>query len=258
MPENRRHRDDRDNPTVTTDDHHVTVPTTPPKPIVKQDDASSSNNVTDNTGCDAVLMMHSASEPLTWDDVFGDLDVRTLDHDERLDLINDRIARTLQGKTWAAKTAGEEGELAWDGAVRTFLDGVWVACIFCCHVVCEREVAGIISTSVDRLNRKIPDEWETFGLGRLLNLARKHALLPPALIDDVRRVTDARKPYGHWRSSIHEESMMQRVSFESERTGNLDRSNLVERILVRDATHAMLTAIRLYFASYGFGGRNVQ
>lgn len=55
----------------------------------------------------------------TWGDVFGDLDVRTLDHDERLGLINERIQHTLQGKSWAALAAGEEGQFAWDAAVRT-------------------------------------------------------------------------------------------------------------------------------------------
>ncbi len=194
------------------------------------------------------------SDLLSWDDVFGDLDVRVLDHDERLDLINDRIYRTLQGKSWAAKTAGEEGELAWGAAVQTFLDGIWVACIFSCHVVCEREVAGIVSVSASRLNGEIPKNWETFGLGRLLDETTKHDLLPPSLIDDIRQVANARKPYGHWRSAIHEESMMQRVRAESELTDNVDRANLVERLVVRDATHAMLTAIRLYFGSYGLGG----
>lgn len=194
------------------------------------------------------------SDLLSWDDVFGDLDVRVLDHDERLDLINDCIYRTLQGKSWAAKTAGEEGELAWDAAVQTFLDGIWVACIFSCHVVCEREVAGIVSVSASRLNGEIPKNWETFGLGRLLDETTKHDLLPPSLIDDIRQVANARKPYGHWRSAIHEESMMQRVRAESELTDNVDRANLVERLVVRDATHAMLTAIRLYFGSYGLGG----
>lgn len=47
---------------------------------------------------------------------------------------------------------------------------------------------------------------------------------------------------------------MQRVRAESEQTGNLDRSNLVERLTVRDATHAMFTAVRLHFGSYGLGG----
>ncbi|MDQ1138442.1 hypothetical protein QE410_003241 [Microbacterium sp. SORGH_AS 1204] len=190
----------------------------------------------------------------SWDDVFGDLDVRTLDHDQRLDLINDRIVAALEGKTWAAKSAGEEGELAWDAAIRTFLDGIWVACIFSCHVVCEREVAGVISNSVSRIGGEVPKNWETFGLGKLLDETTKHDLLPRWLIDDIRQVANARKPYGHWRSAIHEESMMQRVRAESERTGNLSRSNLAERLIVRDATHAMLTTIRLYFGSYGLGG----
>lgn len=180
--------------------------------------------------------------------------MRTLSRDERLDLVNDRIVDALEGKTWAAKSAGEEGELAWDAAVRTFLDGIWVACILSCHVVCEREVAGVISTSVARLNGKVPKNWEMFGLGKLLDQTMTHDILPPRLIDDVRQVANARKPYGHWRSAIHEESMMQRVRAESDTTGNDDRANLVERLIVRDATHAMLTSIRLYYGSYGLGG----
>lgn len=199
-------------------------------------------------------MARSNPRTASWDDVFGDLDVRRLDHDERLELINNRIVDALEGKTWAAKSAGEEGELAWDAAVRTFLDGIWVACIFSCHVVCEREVAGIISTSIDRLNGEIPKNWESFGLGRLLDETKKHDLLPPRLIEDIRQVANARKPYGHWRSLLHEDSMMQRVRAESDRTGNVDRANLVERLIVRDATHAMLTAIRLYYGSYSLGG----
>lgn len=204
--------------------------------------------------CNPVHMTPPPVGMLSWDDVFGDLDVRTLDHDERLDLINDRIVHTLQGKSWAALSAGKEGQLAWDAAVRTFLDGIWVACIFSCHVVCEREVAGVISLSLSRLNDEIPKNWETFGLGRLLDEARKHELLPPQLIDDVRQVANARKPYGHWRSAVHEESLLQRIRAESDRTGNVDRENLVERLIIRDATHAILTTIRLYFGSYGLGG----
>ena len=115
-------------------------------------------------------------------------------------------------------------------------------------------MAGIVSVSASRLNGEIPKNWETFGLGRLLDETTKHDLLPPSLIDDIRQVANARKPYGHWRSAIHEESMMQRVRAESELTDNVDRANLVERLVVRDATHAMLTAIRLYFGSYGLGG----
>lgn len=87
------------------------------------------------------------SDEVSWDDVFGDLDVRVLDHNQRLDWINDRIHRTLHGKGWEALSADEEVQLARDAAVRTFLEGIWGACIFSCHVVCEREVAGVLSTS---------------------------------------------------------------------------------------------------------------
>lgn len=191
------------------------------------------------------------SDEVSWDDVFGDLDVRVLDRDQRLDWINKRIHQTLRGKDWAAISAGEEGQLAWEAAVRTFLEGIWVACIFSCHVVCEREVAGVLAILPDEAKSK---SWESFGLGRLLREVKKHQLLPPDLIADVQQVADARKPYGHWRSVVHEESLMNRVRAEHEQTGNTDYANLVQRLVVRDATHAMDTTIRLYFGSYGLGG----
>lgn len=191
------------------------------------------------------------SDEVSWDDVFGDLDVRVLDRDQRLDWINQRIHRTLRGKDWAVHSAGEEGQLAWDAAVRTFLEGIWVACIFSCHVVCEREIAGVLAMLPDGVKAK---SWESFGLGRLLGEVTNHNLLPPDLIADVRQVADARKPYGHWRSLVHEESLMQRVRVEHEQTGNADYANLVQRLVVRDATHAMETTIRLHFGSYGLGG----
>ncbi len=189
-----------------------------------------------------------------WDDVFGDLDVRTLAPEERLDFINAEIERALNGKSWAALSAGEEGQLAWDAAVRTFVDGVWVAAIFCCHVVCEREVAGVISVSSVRLDDQLPTNWESFGLGRLLNEARRFDLLPPPLVDALHDLANARKPYGHWRPLTDDESLFRRAQAEHNVTGHPDRENLVERLVVRDATNAMRTTIRLYFGSYGLGG----
>ncbi|SIJ41150.1 Uncharacterised protein [Mycobacteroides abscessus subsp. bolletii] len=188
----------------------------------------------------------------SWDDVFGDLDVRVLDHDQRLDWINKRIHQTLRGKDWAVLSVGEEGRLAWDAAVQTFLEGIWVACIFfSCHVVCEREIAGALAMLPDGVKSK---SWESFGLGRLLGEVTKHRLLPLDLIKDVQRIADSRKPYGHWRSAAHGESLMQRVRVEHEETGNADWANLTQRSVVRDATLAMDTTIRLYFGSYGLGG----
>lgn len=190
----------------------------------------------------------------SWDDVFGDLDVRTLDHDERLDFINAEIERALAGKSWAALSAGEEGHLAWDAAIRTFLDGIWVATIFCCHVVCEREVAGVISVSRARLNDELPKKWEALGLGGLLRLTKQFDLLPPDLIIALHELANARKPYGHWRSLIDDESLFRRAEAEHDLTGHPDRDNIIQRLVVRDATSAMRTTIRLYFGSYGLGG----
>lgn len=188
---------------------------------------------------------------VSWDDVFGDLDVRVLDAGQRLDWINQRIQWTLRGKDWAALSAGEEGQLAWDAAVQTFLAGIWIACIFSCHVVCERGVAGVLALLPDDAKAK---SWESFGLGRLLGEVERLQLLPIDLITDIRQVADARKPYGHWRSAIHEESLMQRVLVERQQTGNTEYANLVQRLVIRDATHAMDTAIRLHFGSYALGG----
>lgn len=190
----------------------------------------------------------------SWDDVFGDLDMRVLDRGQRLDWINDRIHRTLRGKNWAALSAGDEGQLAWDAAMRTFVEGIWVASIFCCHVVCEREVAGVLTASDAQLNGQFPESWERRGLGGLLTLVRKHDLLPLDLIVEVQRVAEARRPYGHWRSTIDEHSLRTRVRAEHELTGNTDFANLMQRLVVRDATHSMETTIKLYFGSYGLGG----
>lgn len=115
-------------------------------------------------------------------------------------------------------------------------------------------MAGVLSASNANLNRELSKNWESFGLGRLLGEAKQFDLLPPELIAELQQVADARKPYGHWRSAIHEDSLLRRVRVEHERTGNTDRANLVERLIVRDATHAILTTIRLYFGSYSLGG----
>jgi hypothetical protein len=196
----------------------------------------------------------SNNEPLTWDEVFGDLDVRTLSRDERLDLINVEIQRTLHGKTWAAMSGGEETILTWEASVHAFLDGNWAAVILCCHVVCERELAGVFSASLANSNGELNKRWEKFGLGELLTEAAKHNMLPPRLIDELRALANFRKPYGHWRSFIHEDSLNQRVLREAEITGSVHSDRLVERLIVRDATNAMLTTIRIYFGSYSLGG----
>lgn len=47
---------------------------------------------------------------------------------------------------------------------------------------------------------------------------------------------------------------MTRVGVEHELTGNTNYANLVQRLVVRDATHSMETTIKLYFGSYGLGG----
>lgn len=133
----------------------------------------------------------------TWDDVFGSLDARTLDHDQRLDFINERIERALRGKTWAAMSGGDEGRLSWDAAIQAFLDGNWVAVVHCCHAVCERELAGVISASTARMNDEVDAKWEAFGMGKLLDEVAEHDLLPPELIDELRDLASRRKPYGH-------------------------------------------------------------
>jgi len=192
--------------------------------------------------------------PDLWHEVFADLDARTLDHDQRLNFVNGQIEITLSGREWSARVGGHEGELAWEAALRSFLDGIWVATILCCHVVCEREVAGIISISAGSTSSTIPSNWDSFGLGRLLSLAGTNGLLPEDLINSLRELADVRKPYGHWRSADRADSLMQRVNSEFNITGDPDWANLTDRLLVRDATAALRTTVRLRFGSYGVGG----
>ncbi|WP_417219623.1 hypothetical protein [Arthrobacter sp.] len=193
----------------------------------------------------------------SWDEVFGDLDVRTLDPDQRLDLVDKWISEALTGKSWAALSGGDEAQLVWDAAVRSFLDGNWVAAILCAHAVAERELAGMVpalSTSALNQFQSPPKRWERMGLGELLTAVEKFGVLDPELLSDLRRLADVRKPYGHWRPYLDEQSINQRVMAEHRATGNLDYDNLVQRLIVRDATHSMRTTAHLYFGSYGFGG----
>jgi len=190
----------------------------------------------------------------SWDGVFGGLDARTLDHDERLDFINTRIERALAGKTWAILSGGEETQLVWDAAIRAFLEGNWLASLLCCHAVCEREIAGILSVSRTKLNDYLPKNWERLGMGGLVALVKKHGMLPDVIITDLLELAESRKPYGHWRSTIHDDSLLARAQREYEISGNPDRDELVQRLIVRDATNAMTTTISLYFGSYGLGG----
>ena len=193
----------------------------------------------------------AAVRRLEWDEVFGGLDARTLDHDQRLEFINGKIETALAGKTWTALSGGEEGQLVWDAAVRAFLEGNWLASLLCCHAVCERELAGILTLYPDD---QVPEGWERFGMGRLLVELKRLRRLPPDLIEDLFALSKSRKPYGHWRSSLADDAMMARVIRESEATGSVDRNELVQRLLVRDATNAMTTSVALYFGSYGLGG----
>jgi len=191
---------------------------------------------------------------LSWDEVFGSLDARTLDHDERLDFVNSKIELALAGKSWTILSGGEETQLVWDAAIRAFLDGNWLASLLCCHAVCERELAGILSLSRARLNDALAKDWERLGMGGLLAEVRKHRLLPDNLIQSLLELVDSRKPYGHWRSAIHDDALLARAKREHEASGNPDRTELVQRLIVRDATNAMTTTVDLYFGSYGLGG----
>lgn len=191
---------------------------------------------------------------LGWDDVFGDLDARTLSEGERFEFVNRHIEGALRGKGWSVRGGGEEAELVWRDALRCFVDGLWVACILCCHAVCEREVAGIVAISPARIDDRIGKQWESFGLGRLLVEAERELLLLPDEVADLRALAAARKPYGHWRSVTHDESLSSRIRRESEATGHTDYLNLMERLVVRDATQAIVTTTRLFFGSHALGG----
>lgn len=198
--------------------------------------------------------MTAEDQGFSWDDAFGDLDARTLTPDERLEFVDRHLEGALGDKGWSVRGGGEEAELVWRDALRSFVDGLWVACILCCHAVCEREVAGIIAISLANINDQLGTRWESFGLGRLLAEAERQGLLPSQTIEDLRALTEARKPYGHWRSFTHDESLNSRIRRESEATGHPDYLNLMERLVVRDATKAIVTTTRLFFGSYALGG----
>lgn len=156
----------------------------------------------------------------------------------------------MQTIGWAELSGGEETQLIWDAAVRAFLDGKWLASLRCCHAVCEREIAGILPLSRARSDN-LPKGWERLGMGGLLGQVSKRNTLPPPLVAALFELVESRKPYGHWRSTIHDDSLLARTRRECEISGQEDRAELVERLIVRDATKAITTTVALYFGSYG-------
>lgn len=191
---------------------------------------------------------------LSWDEVFGDLDARTLSEEERFDWIQRKIAKAVGDRGFTAFGGPEEARLSLAAAEETYVRGIWTATIHCCHATCEQELAGAIVLwnllSTENHSKRL----ERMGLGGAISLAEELKMLPPDLIADLRRLSELRRPYGHWKEGKHEGRLFWRTHALAKETDNYDHEQLVGRLLVRDATEAMQTAIKLLYGNYALGG----
>ena len=84
-------------------------------------------------------------------------------------------------------------------AMRAYIGGSDAGAVFCAHAVCERELAGLVEHS-----GSAPSDSVRWGLGRLIDYCKQHALLPKAFLDPLARLNEHRKTlyhYGHAESA---------------------------------------------------------
>jgi hypothetical protein len=138
--------------------------------------------------------------------------------------------------------------------VDTWIAGTWVATILCAQATCERTLAGMVSlNALPGAGIKGPKQWERMGAGKLLQHVREQHWVPDGLIDDVNRLIEVRKPYGHWRGPVDENTIGGRMGEELLNEDDLNEDSLINRLLSKDAYHAASTALKLYFGGYGKG-----
>ena len=106
-------------------------------------------------------------------------------------------SRHIQG---TVQIGGREATMLWHATVDAFVAGNWLAALLCAQATCERVLAGLVSLhALPGLSGSEPKNWDKWGLGSLIEHARKQRWVEPELLDHVAIVCELRKPFGHWR-----------------------------------------------------------
>lgn len=152
----------------------------------------------------------------------------------------------MNGRDYWLSGAGEEAVWTWAAAASAFIQGNWIATILCCHAVCERSLAGRFGPFwMDESD--VPNHWEHMGLGRLLGELEKQDRIEADLAARVRRMSEYRKPFGHWKNFDHPTSLYTRARVLLAEEVSLEGDEAVFRVLVDDATRAIQIAVEVLY-----------
>jgi hypothetical protein len=150
---------------------------------------------------------------------------------------------------------GNEGNLLWEATVDAFVVGNWVATLLCAQATCERVLAALVSLhELPGYGDATPKNWEkAWGLGKILGHVQAQGWVEPELLADVSRLSELRKPFGHWRRPLEPGTPGRRVVDHLADDEFASPTELTSQLLADDAAFAAITALRLYFGNY-FGG----
>ena len=125
----------------------------------------------------------------------------------------------------------------WSAAGTAFMQGNWIATVLCCHAVCERALAGRFKPFWMN-EADAPSRWQNMGLGRLLEELEKRGGIDPDVAARLRRMSEYRKPFGHWKDFMHPTGLFARARPLVQEDG-VDSEEAVIRVIVDDATRAI-------------------
>lgn len=173
-------------------------------------------------------------------------DPRPLEPAARVALLDPAYNAVMQangGTYW--HTAGPETTLLWDATLETFAKGVWVAAIVTAQAVCERTLGSLVHFRY-ALNPPSKKELRpTAGLGEYTDFCLARSLISSALADELRHVSEARKPFGHWKTFEHPRSL-ERIGYDGYRSGH-HWQEAQDNYVAKTAFLCTRTAVRVRF-----------
>ncbi len=187
-----------------------------------------------------------SEHPASWSEVFGPYDARYATSEQRGSFIDRMYERAMEGREFWLSGAGEEAMWTWSAAGTAFMQGNWIATILCCHAVCERVLAGRFKPFWTD-EAEAPRRWQSMGLGRLLEELEQRNAIDPAVAARLRRMSEYRKPFGHWKDFMHPTGLLARARPLLAQEDGLDSEEAVLRVIVDDATRAIEITVEVLY-----------
>lgn len=148
---------------------------------------------------------------------------------------------------------GEETLVLAEEARDAYTYGLPVASLLASHAACERHLAGMLSLLTDTgRTRPLPEGWERFGLGRLVEEAAERRVVDDHMADRLRVLVDRRKMVGHFKRPLASGGWTRRL-VEAEDLGVLSAADQDPKVqlLLSDAYTALGTMLDLLLPKGG-------